>query len=149
MSQVNDSLDIRPSSEQHKLRILLKPSALAPIQCNENDKLFRVVVIESEEHYKMFVGDGYLRVFTKDTLPADLRLKMLAVDVFIESNGGDQQLGVTRSGVVDSDVYTNLYDPVLDDVGWRYGKYYCVIMTDEELAVHKGEAHDARSKSQS
>jgi hypothetical protein len=133
--------------------VITKPSQLGPMRHRDDDDMYRVVLwrdkLDPEYDYMMCVGEGYIRMFTEETLPIDLRLKITAIDSFIE--------GLIAKGHLDSAinnekhvfgsqtiVYENQISEELNDIGWRTQDFYCLVLTREELMQYKGR-HDSRS----
>lgn len=127
--------------------VITKPSQLGPMRHRDDDDKYRVVLwrdeLDPEYDYMMCVGGGYIRMFTEETLPMDLRVKIMAIDSFIE--------GLVAKGEIDSliyserhaagsqaAVYVNNISEELNDIGWRMQNFYCLIMTMEELMQYKG-----------
>jgi hypothetical protein len=126
--------------------IITKPSQLGPIRHRDDDDIYRVVLwrdeLDPEYDYMMCVGEGYIRMFTEESLPIDLRIKITVIDSFIE--------GLVIKGYLDTMIYSetmvyeNQISSDLDDIGWRMQNFYCLILTKEELMQYKGR-HDSRS----
>jgi hypothetical protein len=127
--------------------IITKPSQLGPMSHPSINNLYRVIVwrnpYDPEYGYTMCVGEGYMRMYSEDTLPIDIRMRMTAIDSFIE--------GMVAKGTVDpailnekqihgsqTSIYNNHISSDLDEIGWRSSEYYCLIMTEEELMQYKG-----------
>lgn len=95
--------------------------------------------------YTMFVGEGYVRVYSEMSIPIDLRIRLSAIEQVID---GQIAKGNINSRILESPdyeyvptiIYENRLSPDLDEIGWRYRNLYCVILTEEELKSYKGAA---------
>jgi hypothetical protein len=96
---------------------------------------YRVVMryVYEDENYCICVGDSMYRVFTADTLPPDIKLKVAIINAVPEKAINGTQYNV----------YNNVYGPEYEDIGWRSGGYYCLVMSLTALWELRGEAiHD-------
>lgn len=130
-------------------QILTKPSQLTPIVHAKNTNLYRVVIMKTPDDpdhvYTMFVGEGYVRVYSEMSIPIDLRIRLSAIEQVID---GQIAKGNINSRILESPdyeyvptiIYENRLSPDLDEIGWRYRNLYCVILTEEELKSYKGAA---------
>jgi len=106
---------------------------LAPVVHPYNWDLVRVPVRRIEDHYVVYVADGYARRYDEDTLPDELKTKMamiLATEHTVIPDHKLQRL----------DLYSNTQSIELDEIGWRASEsYYCMVLTRPTLALMKGE----------
>ena len=128
-------------------QVIQKPSRLTPISHNEVNGSYKVVIMKTvedpEQTYTMFVGEGYVRVYSEQTLLTDLRIRLSAIDQYIEGMvvNEDSHVWVIDSPRYDyaiTIVYENRLSPDMNEIGWRYRNLYCVILTEEELKSYRG-----------
>lgn len=97
------------------------------------------------DQYKLWVDKDYVRVFTKDTLPDEIKRKL----ALIHANNDDYD-----------DTYENYMAKFLRaphdigeliDVGWRCGNnFYCVVLSSQTISSLRGEpVDDTRGQGQS
>jgi hypothetical protein len=103
-----------------------------------DEHLFRVPMRRIDGDYILFVADFSRRIFTDDTLPDFLRHKVAMIlaspTTFIWQ---DDELFKSWNLL---SVYTNTYQPNLDDIGWRISDtMFVVIMGYENLMSLRSE----------
>jgi len=107
---------------------------LSPVVHRTNAKLVRVPARKVDNHYTIYVADGYQRNFDEVTLPDVLKTKFAMIlaspDVPLPPDHELQSIGL----------YTNVeMSPELNDIGWRSSDtYFCLIMSRETLESLKG-----------
>lgn len=106
---------------------------LAPVVHKTKWDLMRVPLRRIEDHYIVYVADGFHRRYDEDTLPDELKTKMamiLATDHIVIPDNKLQRL----------DLYGNTQSIELQDIGWRASEsYYCMVLTRPTLASMRGE----------
>jgi hypothetical protein len=106
---------------------------LAPVVHKTKWDLMRVPLRRIEDHYIVYVADGFHRRYDEDTLPDELKTKMamiLATDHIVIPDNKLQRL----------DLYSNTQSVELQDIGWRASEsYYCMVVTRPTLASMRGE----------
>lgn len=86
-----------------------------------------------EDHFVLYVADGYHRRYDKDTLPDEVKTKLAMILASPHIVKPDRE-------VWGLDVYENTQSEELDEVGWRASEsYYCIVMTRELLMELKGK----------
>ena len=146
--QIND--EKQAHQDQYKdsnelCSLITKPSQLGPMAHPSLEGMYRVVAwrnpYDPEYSYTMCVGEGYMRMYSEDTLPIDIRMKMVVIDSFIEgmiAKGDVSPTVLDEKRVGGTSIYDNHLSKDLDSIGWRSGGYYCLIMSEEELRQYKG-----------
>jgi hypothetical protein len=107
---------------------------LAPVVHPYNWDLVRVPVRRIEDHYIVYVADGYHRRYDKDTLPDELKTKLsMILSIPHKKIEPDHELSKLS-------LYTNTQSEELSEIGWRASEsYYCVVLTRPTLALMRGE----------
>jgi hypothetical protein len=86
----------------------------------------------TDGHYIVYVGDGYVRRYTDDTLPECLRSRL----AMILASGDDV---TPNESLLKMELYTNQNSPELDEIGWRASQsYFCMVLTRKELFSLRG-----------
>ena len=86
-----------------------------------------------EDHYILYVSDGYYRRYDKDTLPDELKTKIAMI------LATDHQV-LPDLGVTSLRLYQNDQSEELDEIGWRASEsYYCIVMSVDSLKKLRGE----------
>jgi hypothetical protein len=107
---------------------------LAPVVHQWNWDLVRVPVRRIEDHYIVYVADGYARRYDEDTLPDELKTKM----AMILASPHEKVLPDRKLQKIT--LYTNNESEELDEIGWRASEtYFCMVLTRPTLALMKGE----------
>ena len=105
----------------------------APVTHSWNLNLVRLPMRRIDDHFIVYVADGYHRRYDKDTLPDELKTKLamiLATDHIVIPDHKLQRL----------DLYSNTQSIELQDIGWRASEsYYCMVLTRPTLALMRGE----------
>ena len=105
---------------------------LSPVSHTHGWELVRVPMRRIEDHFIVFVADGYHRRYDKDTLPDDLKTKLAMILASPHTVVPDHKL-------LKLDIYTNKQSPELNEVGWRASEsYYCMVVTRESLDSMRG-----------
>ena len=105
---------------------------LAPVVHKTNWKLIRLPMRRIEDHFLVFVADGYHRRYDKETLPDELKTKLAMILASPHTVIPDHKLDKLT-------LYHNNQSEELDEVGWRASEsYYCIIVDRELLASMKG-----------
>lgn len=132
-------------------QVLQRPSQLTPISHDEVNGSYKVVIMKTfddpEQTYTMFVGEGYVRVYSEQSLPIDLRVRLSAIDQYIDGaitndNSYAWTFDSPRYDYAITIVYENRLSPDMNEIGWRYRNLYCVVLTEEELKSYKGLTSD-------
>jgi hypothetical protein len=106
---------------------------LSPVVHPWNWDLVRVPVRRIEDHYIVYVADGYHRRYDEDTLPDELKTKMAMILASVQKVMPDHELDKLS-------LYQNRQGEQLDEIGWRPSEsYYCVVLTRPTLALMRGE----------
>ena len=107
---------------------------LAPVVHQRNWDLVRVPVRKIEDHYTVYVADGYHRRYDEETLPDELKTKM----AMILSSPHNKALPDFKLDKLK--LYQNHQSEELDEIGWRASEsYFCLVLTRPTLASMKGE----------
>ena len=107
---------------------------LAPVVHPYNWDLVRVPVRKIEDHYIVYVADGYHRRYDEDTLPDELKTKMAMILASPHKKiEADHELSKLS-------LYTNNESEELDEIGWQASNtFFCVVLTRPTLALMRGE----------
>jgi hypothetical protein len=107
---------------------------LAPVVHQRNWDLVRVPVRKIEDHYTVYVADGYHRRYDEETLPDELKTKM----AMILASPHNKALPDFKLDKLT--LYQNHQSEELDEIGWRASEsYFCLVLTRPTLASMKGE----------
>lgn len=116
---------------------------LAPVVHPWNWDLVRVPVRRIEDHYIVYVADGYHRRYDKDTLPDELKTKLAMILASPQKVLPDHKLDKLK-------LYQNHQGEELDEIGWRASEsYYCVALTRPTLMSMRGEEYGTHTRSKS
>ena len=137
--------EVNRSNDPHLVAHMTRTSGqLTPISHPRLMNRYRVVMMKQPSpsmNYVMFVGDGYVRVFTDETLPDDLRFRMMTIDTYADGHASEN----TRQDFIHTvppplnEIYNNGLGEAMDEIGWRSHEYYCFVMTYDELMAYRGE----------
>ena len=107
---------------------------LAPVVHQRNWDLVRVPVRKIEDHYTVYVADGYHSRYDEETLPDELKTKMAMILASPHNKAlPDFKLDKLK-------LYQNHQSEELDEIGWRASEsYFCLVLTRPTLASMKGE----------
>jgi hypothetical protein len=106
---------------------------MSPVVHPKNWELVRVPVRKVNDNYIVYVADGYHRIYTDDTLPDVLKSKF----AMILANGSSEYLHDSK--ILRLTLYTNTFNPELDEVGWRASEtYFCLVVDRPTLESLKG-----------
>ena len=107
---------------------------LAPVVHQRNWDLVRVPVRKIEDHYTVYVADGYHRRYDEETLPDELKTKMAMILASPHNKAlPDFKLDKLK-------LYQNHQSEELDEIGWRASEsYFCLALTRPTLASMRGE----------
>lgn len=108
---------------------------LTPVSHYYLSNLYRVPILREGDNYTIYVADNFVRNFTQETLPDEVKMKL---SMIIAASNVD----VRDWEFYNSDVYVpsdNLAEG-FDDIGWQVSdSYFCVCMTRELLDKLRGE----------
>lgn len=108
---------------------------LAPVVHRTNWDLMRVPMRRIEDHFILYVADGYHRRYDKDTLPDEIKTKLAMILASAHTVLPDHKLQKL-------DLYSNTQSLELDDIGWRASEsYYCMVLTRPTLMKMRGETY--------
>ncbi|NBX51083.1 hypothetical protein EBT25_14425 [bacterium] len=108
---------------------------LAPVVHRTNWDLMRVPMRRIEDHFILYVADGYHRRYDKDTLPDEIKTKLAMILASAHTVLPDHKLQKL-------DLYSNTQSLELDDIGWRASEsYYCLVLTRPTLMKMRGETY--------
>lgn len=108
---------------------------LAPVVHKTNWDLMRVPMRRIEDHFILYVADGYHRRYDKDTLPDEIKTKLAMILASAHTVLPDHKLQKL-------DLYSNTQSLELDDIGWRASEsYYCMVLTRPTLMKMRGETY--------
>ena len=108
---------------------------LAPVVHRTNWDLMRVPMRRIEDHFILYVADGYHRRYDKDTLPDEIKTKLAMILASAHTVLPDHKLHRL-------DLYHNNQSIELDDIGWRASEsYYCMVLTRPTLMKMRGETY--------
>lgn len=106
----------------------------APVSHQWNLDLVRVPMRRIEDHFIVYVNDGYHRRYDKDTLPDELKTKLAMILVTEHKIIPDHKLSKLE-------LYSNNQSLELDEIGWRASEsYYCMVLTRPTLMAMRGES---------
>jgi len=106
---------------------------LTPVSHQWNLALVRVPMRRIEDHFIVYVADGYHRRYDKDTLPDELKTKLAMILVTEHKIIPDHKLSKLE-------LYSNTQSLELDEIGWRASEsYYCMVLTRPTLMAMRGE----------
>ena len=107
--------------------------ALSPVSHQSKTGLVRVPMRRIEDHFVVYVSDGYYRRYDKDTLPDELKTKLAMI--LASEHKVSPDVGVTHMTI-----YQNNQSEELDEIGWRVSEsYYCMVLTLPTLMAMRGE----------
>ena len=114
---------------------------LTPMGSQHDERLFRVPMRRIDGDYILFVADFSRRIFTEATLPDDIKHKLAMIlaspTVYIWN---EDELFKSWSLL---SIYTNTYQPNLEDIGWRISDtMFLIIMNYDELMSLRREKTD-------
>jgi hypothetical protein len=107
---------------------------LSPVVHPYNWDLVRVPMRRIEDHFIVYVADGYHRRYDKDTLPDELKTKLTMILAIPHKRiDPDHELSMIS-------IYTNNQSDELDEIGWRASEsFYCIVMPIDSLKALRGE----------
>jgi hypothetical protein len=109
---------------------------LTPVSHQWNLALVRVPMRRIEDHFIVYVADGYHRRYDKDTLPDELKTKLAMILVTEHKIIPDHKLSKLE-------LYSNNQSLELDEIGWRASEsYYCMVLTRPTLTSMRGESNE-------
>jgi hypothetical protein len=107
---------------------------LTPVSHQWNLALVRVPMRRIDDHFIVYVADGYHRRYDKDTLPDELKTKLAMILVTEHKIIPDHKLSKLE-------LYSNNQSLELDEIGWRASEsYYCMVLTRPTLTAMRGES---------
>ena len=108
---------------------------LSPVVHQWNWDLVRVPVRRIEDHYIVYVADGYHRRYDKDTLPDELKTKMAMI------LASPHHKVLPDHKLMKITLYTNNESKELDKIGWQASDtFFCVVLTRPTLMAMRGES---------
>jgi hypothetical protein len=108
-------------------------STLTPVSHQSKTGLVRVPMRRIEDHYIVYVSDGYYRRYDKETLPDEIKTKLAMI--LASPHKVTPDLSITNLMV-----YQNDQSEELDEIGWRASEsYYCIVMSVDSLKKLRGE----------
>ena len=112
-------------------------SKLSPVVHKTLMNLHRVPMYVADDQYKLFVADKYVRIYDKDSLPDEIKVKLAMIHAIpIATLLRDSDL--FNSNYL---IYENLHDPTLDDIGWRVTKHiYCLVLKTDYFRTLRGDS---------
>ena len=114
---------------------------LSPISHYYNHSLYRVPLTRDGDKYIIYVADNFVRNFTNETLPDEIKIKL---GMIVAPSTTD----VRDCVVYNSDFYIPMH-PIngFDEIGWQVSdSYFCICMSRELLEELRGE-NDPRRES--
>lgn len=111
-----------------------KIKRLAPIRHEINMDLWRVPLQKIKEEHTVFVGEGMTRVFNNDTLPNNLKTKMVMIAAGNASYLWDD-------ATYHIPIYTTKAGTGLEEIGWQItATWFCLCLNHNEIENLKGHA---------
>lgn len=107
---------------------------LSPISHESNPFLYRVPLKREGDEYTLFVADNFVRNFTSENLPDEVKTKLTMIVAASKTNSRDWE-------VYNSDVYVPKY-PVngFGEIGWQVSdSLFCICLSIKTLKELKGE----------
>jgi hypothetical protein len=109
---------------------------LSPIVHQYTSNLYRVPLCKQENHYKMYVGDGYTREFDENSLPDEIKIKMAMILARSKQVMYDHELTHLR-------LMSTIKDDDLAEIGWQASEsMFIVVMPITSLMKLRGEEHE-------
>ena len=114
-------------------------SKLSPVVHKTLTGLHRVPMRIVGDQYEVFVADSYVRIYDKDSLPDEIKVKLAMIHTIpIATLLRDSDL--FNSNYL---IYENLHDPTLDDIGWRVTQnMYCLVLKTDYLRTLRGYSNE-------
>lgn len=107
---------------------------LSPVGHRFDERLCRVALHYEDNEYRISVDENYMRVFSEDTLPGEIKTKLAMIKATPLPSDFERWTGFELS------LYTNGHSDDLSEVGWVVDdSLYCVVMPYEFLRSLKGE----------
>ena len=107
---------------------------LSPVRHESNPFLYRVPLKREGENYILYVADNFVRNFTSDTLPDEVKTKFTMISA------------ASKTSMHDWEVFnTHIYIPRFmiegfGEIGWQVSdSYFCICLTKETLDDMRGE----------
>jgi hypothetical protein len=107
---------------------------LSPVSHYSNPNLYRVPLERTGNHYTIYVADNFVRNFTDETLPDEVKTKLSMIVAASKTEVRDWEF-------YNSDVYVPKH-PMdgFEDIGWQVSdSYFCICMSTELLNELRGE----------
>ena len=103
---------------------------LTPIVSQHNPNLYRVILDKKPNGtYEFFVGDSYMRVFTDETLPDEVKAKIAMINA-----AGKEPYPEYQS------VYNTSPYEEMREIGWKKeNETYCIVLSSALLHELRGE----------
>jgi len=110
-------------------------STLSPVIHQFNYALYRVPLRRKEDHYTMFVADGFTREFDEQTLPNEIKAKMAMI--LARGNPILHDHEVTQLNLMT----TPQRNDDFIEIGWRISdSWFVVCLTYSSLMKLRGES---------
>lgn len=125
------------------------PKFLKRSDDGSDQALYAVYAQEFNCTYTLFLGDGFSRTFTSDTMPERIRVSLTMINAAFDW---------TSKGWFPPLLFPNTFPRDMYDVGWRTSLYeYCFVLEEPYLNELRGNSvqnctlkgHDPRRQSQS
>lgn len=107
---------------------------LSPVSHYTNPKLYRVPVERDGDNYTIYVADNFVRNFTNESLPDEIKTKLAMI------------VAVSKTDVRDWEFYnSDMYVPKCpiegyEEIGWQASdSYFCICVSTELLNELRGE----------
>lgn len=105
---------------------------LTPVSHALNPSLYRVPLKRDGDKYILYVADNFVRNFTQDTLPDEVKVKLTMISAVSKVNVRDWD-------ITQGDVYLTRTNQNLEEVGWQVSdSYYCLCLTIDLLNELQG-----------
>ena len=108
---------------------------LSPVSHYSNPNIYRVPLKRDGDNCILYVADNFVRTFTEDTLPDELKSKLTMI---VASSRTD----VRDWDFLNADVYVPRFLVMgFDEIGWQVSdSYYCICVSKELLNEMRGES---------
>lgn len=107
---------------------------LSPVTHHTNPNLYRVPLKREGDKYILYVADNFVRNFTNDTLPDEIKTKLAMITAASYTDVRDWS-------VYNTDVYIPTH-PIkgFKEIGWQVSdSYFCICMSKESIEDLRGE----------
>ena len=112
---------------------------LPPVGHRFDSRLCRVAFLHVDDEYHMSVDTNYMRVFTEDTLPDEIKTKLAMIKATPLPNSFFSA-GKEFPRSYELSLYSNRHNDDLSEVGWVVDDdLYCLVIPYSLLSSLKGE----------